>query len=96
MGLFSLLDALIGRPLADLLQELGMPAEMIAAVTGVSSSPNAFSTLYSLCLACESGDMPMIEKHSRTLGLSPQTISALSVDAITWSEALCAESGMPR
>lgn len=94
MGLFSLLDAMVGRPLADLFQELGMPVEMLAAVTGVSSNADIFSRLYRLCLACESGDMPEIEKHSRKLGLPLNAVSALSVDAITWSERLCLESGV--
>jgi c-di-GMP-related signal transduction protein len=99
MGLFSLLDAMIGRPLADLFQELGMPAEAIGAVTGASLphpsfGTNTFGGLFALCLACESGDMSRIQAHSRELGLPLDAVSALSVDAITWSEALCAESGM--
>jgi EAL and modified HD-GYP domain-containing signal transduction protein len=94
MGLFSLLDAMIGRPIADVFQELGMPAEILAAVAGAPSSPNVFSTIYRLCLACEAGDMPEIDKHSRRLGLPLDKVSDLNLDAMTWSELLCGESGL--
>jgi c-di-GMP-related signal transduction protein len=94
MGLFSLLDAIVGRPLADLLQELGMAAEILAAVTGVPSNANVFSAIYRLCLACEAGDMPEIGIRSRNLGLPVDTVSTLNLDAITWSEFLCRESGV--
>jgi c-di-GMP-related signal transduction protein len=94
MGLFSLLDVMIGRPLADLFQELGMPVDMLAAITGDPSSTNIFSRIYRLCLACEAGDMPEIESHAEALGLTPEMVSELTVDAMTWSELLCRESGV--
>jgi EAL and modified HD-GYP domain-containing signal transduction protein len=67
MGLFSLLDVMIGRPLADLFQELGMPAEMLAAITGDPSNTNIFTRIYKLCLACEAGNMLEIEGHGKAL-----------------------------
>lgn len=94
MGLFSLLDAIVNRPLADLFQELGMPAEMIAAVTSVAEDSNAFSCIYRLCLACEAGDMPRIAEYSRKLGVPLDAVSDLNVGAMTWSESLCRESGV--
>ena len=94
MGLFSLLDAMIRRPLAGLFQELGTPAEMRLAVTGASPHGDVFSRLFRLCLACESGDMPAIESHAGKLGLPLDAVSALNMDAITWSGNLCLESGV--
>jgi len=94
MGLFSLLDVMIGRPLTDLFQELGMPAEMLAAITGDPSKGNILARIYKLCLACEAGNMLEIESHGQALGLAPGTVSELIVDAMTWSELLCRESGV--
>ena len=71
-----------------------MPAEMLAAVTGDSSNANIFGRIYQLCLACEAGNILEIESHSRALGLAVDTVSALTVDAMTWSELLCRESGL--
>lgn len=94
MGLFSLLDAMIGRPLVDLFQELGMPADILAAVAGAQSNPSVFSTIYHLCLACEAGDIHEIGTHSRRLGLPLKKVTDLNLEAMTWSELLCGESGL--
>jgi hypothetical protein len=50
--------------------------------------------IYKLCLACEAGNMLEIESHGQALGLAPGTVSELIVDAMTWSELLCRESGV--
>jgi c-di-GMP-related signal transduction protein len=94
MGLFSLLDAMIGRPLADLLEEVGMPVEMLRAATGTACDADIFSNIYRLCIACEAGDMAHMESLSRRLGMPLETVSDVSMEAITWSELLCRESGV--
>ncbi len=94
MGLFSLLDAMVGRPAGDLFEELGMPVEITGAVTGLPSKSNVFSAIYNLCLACESGDMPQVENYTAQLKMPIDALSALNIEAITWAELLCRESGI--
>ena len=71
-----------------------MPGELLAAVIGDPSSTNMFARIYRMCVACEVGDMSEIGNQAQALGLTLDTVSELSVDAMTWSELLCRESGV--
>lgn len=92
MGLFSLLDAMIGRPLDSLIGELGLPADVRLAMTGKARAPSPLETVYNLCLACERADSAEIEQRSVVLEIPSGKVSDLFMDALSWSEELYQEA----
>lgn len=96
VGLFSLLDAMIGRPLPELVGELGLSEGVAAALTGTGTPEDCLVRALDLCRACEAASEPAIEEHSAALGLSFDTVAQLSVEAMSWSESACHESEVSR
>jgi len=89
MGLFSLLDAMIGRPLDILIDDLGLAQDVRAALTGQSDPGDPMKTIYALCLTCETADTPGIESLSSTLGITGDEVASLYANALTWSDDVC-------
>jgi EAL and modified HD-GYP domain-containing signal transduction protein len=96
MGLFSLLDAMIGRPLPELMGELGLARDVREALAENAGSANRLGNIYDLCLACEAADPDAVEKHRHGLALSLDSVAEMSVDAMAWSQLVCREPGIPR
>jgi EAL and modified HD-GYP domain-containing signal transduction protein len=92
MGLFSLLDAMIGRPLDGLIAELGLPGDVRLALAGEPDAPCSLQSIYNLCLACEQADSTGIQECSARLAISPDQVSDLFMDALSWSEELYQEA----
>jgi len=80
LGLFSLLDCMVGRPLSELLPELGLKAQIREALLGQARAKDPFRLVLDLCLACESVDDSTISAQAEALELS---MGALSVDVLT-------------
>ena len=53
MGMFSMLDVLIGRPLAEILEDMNLAKEVKGALLG---QENGYRDLYDLVVSYESGD----------------------------------------
>ncbi len=92
MGLFSLLDAMIGRPLDVLIKELGLPGDVRQALVEGPDAQSPLRSVYNLCLACEQADFAGIKEHSSKLEISPDEVSDLFLDALAWSEELYQET----
>jgi c-di-GMP-related signal transduction protein len=86
MGLFSLLDVMLGRPLSELSPEHGLRAEICDALCGRSIADNHFRVLFDLCLACEAADMIAITERSMSLNLSGDEVAKLYMEAMSWAE----------
>jgi c-di-GMP-related signal transduction protein len=89
MGLFSLLDAMMGRPLDALIGGLGLAGDVCAALTAQSAPGDAIQTVYDICLACESADTSRIEPLSGTLGIAGDEMASLYLNALHWSDDVC-------
>ena len=88
MGMFSLLDAMIGRPLDELAGELGLAPDVRSVISGDPAPNEPLAAAYRLCLACETADVPAIAEHSRGLSLPPETAAELSLESMSWSETV--------
>lgn len=89
MGLFSLLDVMIGRPLETLIDDLGLAGDVRAALTGESDPGNPMKTIYDLCLTCETADTPGIESLGPVLGITGDEVASLYANVLTWSDDVC-------
>lgn len=82
MGLFSLLDAILDRPLDEVLTAIPMPEDTRAALLG---EPGTLLTLLRLATALERGTWQDLPQLTTTLGLEEEQLAPLHVGAIQWS-----------
>jgi EAL and modified HD-GYP domain-containing signal transduction protein len=84
MGLFSLLDALLGRPLSELLALVPMAEDCRAALLG---EDNAARAIFEAAVAHERGDWPSMSRRARQLGVDERRLPALYLEAVRWSNS---------
>ncbi len=91
MGMFSLLDAMIDRPMAKLARELGLAPDVQAALAGEAASDSPFTDIYWLCLACETANISVIEQLIVRLNLAACDVAAMHLEAMAWADAVLGE-----
>ena len=85
MGLFSLLDLMLGRPLGAVLGELKLPEDVTASL--LQMKPNAHtSRTYALARACEGAQWATIFELATQIALEPAATAGLYADAVAWSD----------
>ena len=85
VGVFSLLDVMLGVPLEKALESVALPQPVTDALlhgTGV------FAPFLELTRACESGDEAAFAKAAESLHLSNRQINWAHLQALTWAETL--------
>jgi c-di-GMP-related signal transduction protein len=85
VGIFSLLDTMLGIPLADALGTVALPPSVTDALlhkTGV------WAPLLELALACETGDDAIFAAAAKTLKLDSNQINWAHLQALAWAETL--------
>ena len=83
LGMFSLLDAVLGRPLEKTLQDLPLDAEIKGALLGAPNRPHA---VLDYVVTYERGDWDKLLKITRAAGLDDSGIHMLYQDAVQWAE----------
>lgn len=86
LGLFSLMDAVIGRPLRELLNDVALPADLVDALVP-SGAPNRAADVLSLVVAYERADWADVDRLCKALGIvdSPEKLPRMYQDALTWA-----------
>jgi len=82
MGLFSILDALLDQPMADVLAEIALPKSIRDALV---HQQGTLFPLYELMLAYEKGDWAVVEANSETLKIEEFSIYHDYREAIRWA-----------
>ncbi|GKT13573.1 HDOD domain-containing protein [Acidovorax sp. SUPP2522] len=85
VGVFSLLDTMLGVPLEKALDSVALPQPVIDALlhnTGV------FAPFLELTKACESGDEVTFARSADALHLSNRQVNWAHLQALTWAESL--------
>jgi c-di-GMP-related signal transduction protein len=90
MGLLSLIDVLLGRPLAEILGTLPIADEVRQALLG---APNRPGMIHRLVLAYERGDWGEVSALASELGLNERAIPEIYVDAIEWGNSTASITG---
>jgi EAL and modified HD-GYP domain-containing signal transduction protein len=86
IGLFSMLDALLDRPLEDALAELGLAPNLDAVLRGQASEDSVLDTIYKLVRRYEVGDWDAVECLAGRLGTPPELIGAAYQEALPWAD----------
>ena len=79
LGLFSLLDAMTGRPMAEMIAELGLAGEVCSALLDGEQCPGVTSSLLRLLFAYERGMWDDALREARSLSLDPAYVASLHI-----------------
>ena len=88
VGVFSMLDTMLGMSLEDALASVALPGPVQDALlhgTGV------FAPFLALTRACESGDDAAFAQHAEALHLSNRQVNWAHLQALAWAENLGSE-----
>jgi c-di-GMP-related signal transduction protein len=86
VGLFSLMDALLDRPLADILQEISLPDEVKDALL---DAPGDLATILACAVAYLRGEWEQFSARAASLGVIEAEVPSLLRQALAWTrEAL--------
>jgi c-di-GMP-related signal transduction protein len=86
MGLFSLLDAMIDRPLEEALAQVNLALEIAAVLTGSAAEDDPLAVIYSLAKAYEAAHWGEVEPLARQLGSSASCLSEAYCEAVQWAQ----------
>ncbi len=86
VGLLSTVDALVGRPLEEVLSGLALPAAVEAALLG---RPSLIGDAYRLALAYERAKWPEVDRLARWMQMDEQKIPYLYQQSLAWAESVC-------
>lgn len=85
VGVFSLLDTMLGISMADAMATLTLPAEVTQALLQKSGP---LAPLLALTIACEAGDDAAFAVTLEGLGLTNNQVNWAHLQALAWAEAL--------
>ncbi|QDL53898.1 EAL and HDOD domain-containing protein [Rhodoferax aquaticus] len=85
VGVFSLLDTMLGVPMQAALSALNLPDNVSAALL---ENTGPLAAYLRLAVACETGDDATFAEAAATLNLSSKQINGAHLDALAWAEAL--------
>jgi c-di-GMP-related signal transduction protein len=85
VGVFSLLDVMLGVPLDRALELLSLPAPMADAL---ARGRGPYADLLALAKACETGDDHGYGRAAAALGLSDRQINMAHLDALAWADQM--------
>lgn len=81
-GLLSLVDVLFRMPMEQALGQLDLPGDIHRAL---ARHEGKYGALLALTLACEQADHATIATRSAELGLAPEEVNELYLQALTWA-----------
>ncbi len=81
IGLFSLLDAMTGRPLDEQLAEIAVPDEVRATLL---MTPTRLTPVYELVRAYERGDWSSVTALTKAIGVDPDRLPEIYRQSVQW------------
>jgi EAL and modified HD-GYP domain-containing signal transduction protein len=88
MGLFSLLDAMLDRPLNETLAELRLSGEIARVLLGKATAGDRFAGVYTLIREYETGQWDALAETAGRMGIAADIIPELYLDAVAWAEQI--------
>jgi EAL and modified HD-GYP domain-containing signal transduction protein len=88
VGLFSMLDALLDRPLEDALDELGLAPPLESVLRGQASEDSPLNRIYQLVRRYEVADWDEVERLAGQLGTPAEQVGAAYREALPWADEM--------
>jgi len=83
LGVFSLMEGLLGRPIAEIVSEIALPEAVRNALVG---RPNRYSRILDLVKAFERGRWNEVSDLAVTLGQDESQLAAAYLAAVDWAQ----------
>ena len=83
MGLFSLLDVIMSRPIDEILSEIQVEEDIHEALVG---TPGPLNNILELVKAMEKGEWDSLAENASRLGVDEQLLPAAYLDAVKWTQ----------
>lgn len=83
MGLFSLLDVIMSRPLKEIMEEISVEEDIAEALTG---TPNRMNTLLNLAIALEKGEWDSVTRTAAELQIDELPLPVVYLEAVRWAQ----------
>jgi EAL and modified HD-GYP domain-containing signal transduction protein len=83
LGVFSLMEAMLGRPLAEVVAEIALPDVVRAALLG---KPNHYREILDLVTVFEAGRWSEASELALRLRLDESRLSAAYLEAVDWAQ----------
>jgi c-di-GMP-related signal transduction protein len=81
LGMFSLIDAIMDKPMSEILSNLPLTEEVKVALMG---GENRFRDVYETFLAYEGGDWPRFSRYASSLDLDENAMPAIFLGSVKW------------
>jgi c-di-GMP-related signal transduction protein len=88
LGMFSLLDAILGRPLQGILDDLNIGRNIRNALLGIASDGDLLSLILRIVKAYEVGDWREVDRAAQAIGMSPDDLNACYLDSLSWVDTI--------
>jgi EAL and modified HD-GYP domain-containing signal transduction protein len=85
-GMFSLLDRLLGLPMAEVLDTIQLPEQVVSALLGREGQ---YGPYLALAEACEL-DSDLVASLAASLGISPHDVNKAHLSALAWAQNVAA------
>jgi EAL and modified HD-GYP domain-containing signal transduction protein len=82
MGMFSLIDAIVNRPLSELLMEIPIADDV---KNGLLGEQNAIREIFDVVVSYERGDWKVFSERAATLGINESEIAGLYLQSLIWA-----------
>jgi c-di-GMP-related signal transduction protein len=96
MGLFSLLDALIDRPIAEALAAMNLAPEIAAVLSGQAAQGDALGKMYELTRAYEVADWARVEELAGQLSIPTGNLGEVYCAAAGWAREVLEPGTVPQ
>lgn len=93
MGMFSLLDAITGRPLRDILDELRIGHKMRGALLGTADADDPLLLALNMVKSYEASEFESVRAAAGRLGLSSDDLRKCYIDSLKWVEFFSSDQG---
>ncbi len=88
LGMFSLLDAILGRPLEGILDDLNISLNIRNALLGLLGETDLLSLVLQIVKSYEVGDWGQVHAAAQAIGFSPEGLTTCYMDALSWVDAI--------
>ena len=85
LGVFSLMEAMLGRPISEIVSEIALPDAVRAALLG---RPNRYGKILDLVKALEGGKWSEVSELAAALHQDESQLAAAYLEAVGWAQNL--------
>jgi c-di-GMP-related signal transduction protein len=92
MGMFSLLDTLVNKPLDEALREVNMGRAITEALLGTAPETDLLTNIYRLVRCYEVCDWDQVERLAQRCGVPPAAVKDAYLESTLWAEQVLHDS----